>query len=180
MDVIISDLPIDIQEQIPLSIRLIDTHQLEDLPDDVQYLVLTYLQRVDIGYEYDVVYDVIPKLSSYNDLSIITNKKDLISEYLKNYFLIPTTSYPWDVTFGCRLKTYLSTKDTSLRETLISNEVNNIVGAIATDYDIDINVSSIQVLPIQAGITNYNDHTYYKITIELEVDNEGVVLSMSA
>ena len=180
MDVIISDLPIDIQEQIPLSIRLIDTHQLEDLPDDVQYLVLTYLERVNIGYEYAVVYDVIPKLSSYNDLTIIANKKDLISEYLKNYFLIPATSYPWDVMFGCRLKTYISTKDTSLRETLISNEVNNVVGAIATDYDIDISVSSIQIVPIHSGTINYSDHTYYKITIELEVEDEEVVVSMTA
>ena len=179
MDVIISELPIDIQEQIPLSIRITDTHQLEDLPNDVQYLILTYLERPSVPYDYDVAYDAVPELSLYNDLKIITNKKDLMGEYLKNYFLIPVTSYPWDVTFGCRLKTYLSTRDTALRETLISSEVDNIVGAIGNDYDIDVKVNSIQVLPIKAGLTDYNDYTYYKITIELEIEDEVVTVTMN-
>lgn len=178
MDVIINELPVDIQEQIPLSIRLTNIHQLEDLPDDIQYLVLTYLERSEIGYEYEVLYDAVPKLSSYNDLKIITNKKNLIGEYLKNYFLISTTSYPWDVVFGCRLKTYLLTSDTSLRETLITNEVNNIVGAMAVDYDIDVVVISINISPIKTGITNYNDHVYYKIVIELKIEDEIVVVTM--
>jgi hypothetical protein len=180
MEITISSLPSDIQSEIPLSIRLVDTHQLEDLPNDIQYLILNYLEKSQLEYTYDIVYDAKPEISIYDDLHVVATKKELIGEYLKNYFLIPVTSYPWDATFGCRLKTYLSTKDTALRETLITNEVNNIVNAMASDYDIAITVVSISITPIQEGTIGYSDHTYYKIDVELQIDGEDIVITMSS
>ena len=174
----LSSLPTEIQNQLPLSIRMIDEHQLDQLPMDVQYLISKYLdETVANEPDYSTFYDAIPALSAYDDFQLLANKKTLISEYLKNYFLISLTSYPFDVKFGSRLQQYLQTKDVSLQHTLISNEINNIIGVIASDYNININVVSVNINPIQSGTTQH-DYTYVKIKLELEINEESTVLEV--
>jgi len=172
MQIKISDLPVDVQEQLPLSVRMIDEHQFDQLSIAIQYIISKYLDNTVINEpDYEICYDAVPVLSAYNDLQILKNKKDLISEYLQNYFRISLTSYPFDVNFGSRLQQYLQTKDISLQHTLISNEINNIIGAIASDYNINIEVVSVNINPIQSGTTQHN-YTYIYAVIELKIDGE--------
>lgn len=174
MQINISDLPEDIQIQLPLSIRMTETHQLSELPTQVQYLISKYLeQTIEPEHEYSNFYDVEPLLSVHNDLQIIKNKKELVGEYLKNVLLCETSAFPFDVTFGSKLKQYLQTQDKFLQQTLISNEVNNIVNFISSDYDIAIKVLSVSIEPIQSG-TNMHDYTYMNATVVLEVEDEPI------
>jgi hypothetical protein len=71
--------------------------------------------------------DLRPVLSVYNDFTTIETKKDAIIEYIKNYFTVNLGDYPFDPTFGTRLKEYLNTLDTPTQQLLISNEVSGLV-----------------------------------------------------
>lgn len=178
MQINISDLPEDIQTQLPLSIRMSDTHQLDELPIQIQYLISKYLdQATETEQEFSNFYDVEPILSARNDLQIIKNKKDLVGEYLKNGLLCEVSAFPFDVTFGSKLKQYLQTQDKFLQQTLISNEVTNIANFIASDYDINIKVLSVTINPVQSG-TNIHDYTYVNAKIVLEVENEPLSIEV--
>ncbi|GEM_PF-2230303 len=167
MEVDLSKLPKSIQRQIPLSLRTFkDVYDLEELPVRIQYIIRQYFEK-QLDVKYKVVYDFKSTISKYNDFQTIENVTDLIVEYLKNYLLILPGTYPWDPTFGSRLKFQLQTRDLNLRQTLISNEINNIIQVIADQVDADIVVEDMQIIPTSMGA-----NTEYSVVILLKINNE--------
>ena len=153
----LTTLPTSIQQQIPVSIRSFKSvYDITELPLSVQYLIKSYLTQ-SLTVKYNVVFDTKPIISEYSDLQTIVTVTDLIVEYLKNYLVITPESYPFDPLFGCRLKQQLQTRDTSLRKTLISSEINNVVNVITADVGSSISIDAINILPISTGsATEYN------------------------
>ncbi len=166
MEVVISELPLSIQNRIPMSIRgFKDIYDLSDLPSKEQDIIKDYLIKTP-DIDYVKVYDIVPTISKTSDLEVISVYKDLILEYLKNYLNILPGEYPFDPSFGCTLKKQLHTKDTELRKTLINTEINNIVDVLSNDMNVSIDVSNISIMSYDK-----TDHVEYKITIQLKVNN---------
>lgn len=172
----LSTLPKDILIQIPLSIRVKkQTYEVEELPESVQYLISNYIEPeyTDVNYN-KKVYDLKPSVSIYSDLNIIDSEINVIAEYFRNYLLTSVTAYPFDVEYGCRLKQYLNTKDTSLQQTLITNEINNIAGTISGDFNSNIIVKKIEITPVPVGTQGYHAYTDDQINIYLSINNVNV------
>jgi hypothetical protein len=167
MDVDLSTLPITIRRQIPLSLRSYkDVHVLEELPVIIQYLIRDYFEKA-LSINYDVSFDIQPDISKYSDFKSIDNVSDLVVEYLKNYLLILPETYPWDPYFGSKLKYQIQTRDTTLRQTLTSAEINNIVKTVSTEVGADVDVENVEIVPISMGA---NDE--YSTTILLKINND--------
>lgn len=164
MEIDLTTLPVSVLRQIPLSIRSYqDVYELSDLPVTIQALIKGYVDSTpDITY--NKVYDLTPDISEYSDFTTISDLGDLMLEYLKNYLLVLPEAYPFDPTFGCRLKYQLQTKDTSLRQTMISSEIDNIVEVLTAELGTQITIDSIQVIPVSVGAyTEYNCSIYVTI-----------------
>lgn len=171
--IILSELPKAIVNQIPYSIRTYkDTYELDELPVSVRTIINKYLSHTtDVNYV--TVFDCIPSISEYGDLKTIANIRELVLEYLKNYFLTFPEDYPFDPYFGSRLKKYLHMRDTSLQQTFISNEVSNIVRVISADLGILIEVEDVSIEPI-----NRESHTDYKISIKVKINDIAATLTI--
>lgn len=168
MKVTLTDLPLKIQQQLPMSIRSYkNIYDVDELPPRERDIIRDYLTKV-VDVAYGRVFDVKPKISKYADLQTLETVKDTIGEYLRNYFFTAPTDYPFDPLFGCKLKYYIQTRDTALRKTLISEEVNKVVGVLATDLKIPIIVESVTISP-QNNIVS----TSYDISISLIVNGEN-------
>jgi len=176
MDIIdLNNLPSSILSKIPYSIRVTKSqYNINELPLEIQYLVNKYKSNADFDIIYDEnVYDFLPSISEYNDLTSIKNRKKLIIEYLKNYLSIMTSSYPFDVNFGCDLKRQLQTRDTALRQTLISNEIALILGVIGNDYNIRITGKSLTFERNQ-----FSDKTEYYAKLTVQIDNDEYLITV--
>lgn len=171
----ISNLPKEIQYQIPLSIRSIkDIYYLDELPPKERQIIKKYLEtKIDISYK-DPIYDIIPRISMYSDFYTLKTIKDTISNYLTNYFQTNPGSYPFDPAFGCKLKYQLHTKDTQLRKIIISDQINEIVNIMTSDLNIPIVVKTIEINNIPTSLeTQY----HCKITISIPGE-ENIVLTI--
>ena len=167
MKVVLSKLPIDIQRQIPISIRSSsDVYNLIDLPPKEQELIREYLTKV-VDVKYKKAFDGVPKISKYADFVLTSTVKDTIVEYLQNYFYTLPGTYPFDPTFGCRLKYHLQTRDTQLRKLLISNEVNSVVNALSSDLGIPIKINGIKINPMATTLASA-----FECLIDISVPNE--------
>jgi hypothetical protein len=167
MDVDFSKLPIDIRRQIPLSLRSYNNiHIFEELPVTIQYLIKNYFEKI-LNVKYDVSFDIKPTISKYNDFVSFDNVTDLIVEYLKNYLSIPVGTYPFDPYFGSYLQYQVQTRDVNLRQTLVSTEINNISNNISNDMNANINIDSIEVLPISMGAS-----TEFSTKIVLSINDQ--------
>jgi hypothetical protein len=162
-----SKLPIDIQRQIPLSLRSYkQVHVFEELPVTIQYLIKPYFEKL-FSVDYKVSFDLKPVVSKYSDFYSIDNVSDLVVEYLKNYLLTVPESYPWDPYFGSRLKFQLQTRDNNVRQTLVTAEVNNIVKAISTQTGADIVVENVENIAVANSVSTEN-----MATISLKINNQ--------
>ena len=164
------DFPTDLLRQIPLSLRNNRTEYLfKELPIEIQYLIEKYYEEKVPEIGYDNLLDADFNISLYSDFQVIDNKRDLIGNYLKNYLNIRIGSYPFDVDFGCALKDQLHTKDTSLRNTLVSEEIYSIATVIGNDYSANVTVSDFK-------IDSYQDYdkVEYFAKISLQVNDEDV------
>lgn len=178
MDNLIVDLttlPKDILSKIPYSIRVSKSiYNILELPLEIQYLVSKYISNSDLDITYDdTVYDFIPIISEYNDLEPVKDRKKLVLEYLKNYLSVMTNSYPFDINFGCGLKLQLQTKDTSLRQTLISNEISLLLGSISNDYNIKVTGKSLNFERNQ-----YADKTEYVGQLIVQIENDEFLITV--
>lgn len=176
MNITISNLPPDIQQQIPLSLRLsTDNIDSKDLPAEVQYNLNNYflLEEVD-AYRPTVIYDATFNYSIYNDLEILDTKKKTIVEYIQNYLNTSRGSYPFDPAYGNLLKYHLQTKDTELRKILISNELTNLISLINKTFN-----SQIKILNSAIIRHDLVDHTEYSLNLELEIDKTAVAFTLS-
>lgn len=161
-------LPQSILSRIPLSIKTFQKeYELTDLPFPIQKLIEDYLEfKVDLNYP--TVYDIQPELSEFGDYNILTTVEETVVFYLVNYFKTLPGDYPFDPNFGCRLKLYLQTKDTMLRQTLISTEATRIAEIISADFGakveiLDLYTESIQSDPVSAA---------YKINIQVKINDK--------
>ena len=148
MSIKLTELPRDVQQLIPYSIRTYkDDYELEELPAAIRSIIERYIDHQNTVL-YSTVFDITPGLSEYGDFYTIATIKALVLEYLKNYFMVFPEDYPFDPTFGSRLKKYLHMRDTSLQQTLIATEVQNIVNVIAADLNTIIEIEDVQINPI--------------------------------
>ena len=167
MDVDLTKLPINIQRQIPLSLRSYkDVHVFEELPVIIQYIIRDYFEKT-VNVSYIISFDIKPEISKYSDFASFDNITDLVVEYLKNYLLILPETYPFDPYFGSKLKYQVQTKDLNLRQTLVSAEINNIIKAVASDTGADVVVESVEIIPISTGAS-----TEYTANILLKINND--------
>ena len=172
----LSKLDYNILKQIPLSIRTFkDTYELSELPDSIRNLLKNYLEREIPDINYSITYDCLLSISQYGDLEPITNIYDLVYNYFIHYMSIGVNEYPFDCVFGCKLKYYLHSLDTSIQETLITSEVDRIARNISTELSIPIEVVSINLKkndPISIGVEmNYNIVLKINNSTEITITN---------
>lgn len=173
MSIDLSTLPADIKRQIPLSIRTYKSvYELNELPVRIQTLIKKY-QDVIPDITYTTVFDLKPNISEYSDFKTITNKVDLVLEYLKTYLQVVPKSYPFDPVFGCKLKNQLQTRDTELRKTLVSAEIDKIINVMRHDLD-----TKIKVLSMKMNKSENLDATEYYITLDLQIDDEKKIFKI--
>lgn len=179
MNIKISELPKDIQDRIPYSIKLEkDIWDIDDLPDDIQYYVYQYIQQKPPDIQYpDDIYDTKPLLSIYNDVKGLPLKETII-EYLKNFLLIKVSSYPFDVTFGSKLKEYLQTKDTELKRTLIQHELINACAVLTNDYNVPVTIKKAVIRNHELLATDADVYSEYFLDIVVEIDKDEVRLQI--
>jgi hypothetical protein len=175
----ISELPEDIVSQLPISLQLsTDDIDFDDLPSDIQYIIQQPIEE-EVVIEYrdkDSIYDVLPQLSVYNDLQI-TNLRETIISYFKNYLYITVNSYPFDVTVGNYVKSTIHSKDTSLRQTLLGNELKNITSELSAEFDEDISIVNISINDVPRLSTNEHIYTDMNVTLDLELLGEVVTVT---
>ena len=162
----LNKLPKSIISKIPYSIRAFkNIYNINTLPLEIQYLIRDYLEtQNEINYD-NTVYDFIPIITEYGDLTPINDKKILVLEYLKNYLQILKGSYPFDIHFGSALKNQLQTRDTSIRKMLISNEIVNITNILSRTHNIEIIIKTIDIQNI-----SHLDRVEYYVKIVIAVD----------
>ncbi len=174
MNIQLEKLPKNILDQIPISIKTTkSTYNINELPEKIKYLINKYYSeaRKDISYSNNV-FDISPIIDKYNDF-IVLNKKFAVIEYFKNYLQIYKSAYPYDVSFGCKLKEYLQTRDTSLQETEISVELNNMINVLTNDYNISIIINSTEIIHNPQHI-----FTEYMLRINLTIENENFEINV--
>ncbi|MEO5348938.1 MAG: hypothetical protein H7836_04770 [Magnetococcus sp. YQC-3] len=164
-----------VKEKIPLSLRMAKSELvLEELPLPVQYIIKNNLVfSGDSIYTPDDFYDVKPTITLYNDCKLIQSKKEVVKEYLLNYFNTRKGAYPFDPEFGNTLHLHLQTKDTSLRETLVSNELTSIVDLINRSFNFNVNVVSASAYPRDIG-----GAVEYYLDLTVEVEDEVIRLQV--
>jgi len=168
-------LPKKILQKIPLSLRIAkDIHEFNELPNDIQYLLANYKLNTPVEINYSNVLDLKPEISIYNDIQTIQNVKELVIEYLMNHLQVLIGSYPYDVDIGSSLKYHLQTRDTTLRNTLVSNELNLIIDAITNQYKLNISIINKQYTNIQ-----YEDRTEIQLSLTIKVDEEEFNVNLS-
>jgi len=160
-------LPNNILDQIPYSIRSKkDKYKINELPKNIQYLIKDYETNLK-SIEYDELMDFKLDISKYGDLTDINNYFDLVVEYLQNYLLLVKGQYPFDPLFYSHLKYYIQTRDTELRYTLVSSEIDRIVKILSSDLNIPIIIKNLKIEKSNV----INNAIEYNISIELTVQN---------
>lgn len=165
----ISELPIDIQNKIPYSIKTYkDEYNIYDLPPKIQTLIYEYLEyKRTVKYKQSI-FDISPDISNYGDLTPIDNVENLVIEYFKSYISITPGEFPWDPYFGSYLKTYIQRKDTTSTQILINNEAENIAKVISRDLSLPVYIEDINVTrlsPLDVGAE-------YNMVIILNINNK--------
>ena len=170
----ISTLPKSVQQSLPMSIRTYkDEYYLDELPPQVQFLLRDYtINNQDIKYK--IVYDIRPEISEYGDFDTLKTVKETTLEYLKNYFLTLPGDYPFDPLFGCNLKKNLQTRDSELRKTLISSEIDSIVNVLSADLGVKITINNVSINNLNKG-----DRVEYVVSIDLTINDEGATIGMN-
>jgi hypothetical protein len=159
------------QDHLPLSVRLQKIVEVFDLPLNLQYIILNNkLVPVKTGlYRPINIIDADFQISPYNDFNIDTSKRSAIIKYIKNYLLTPKGTYPFDPEFGNSLKRHLQTRDTTIRETLLTAEMKRIVSTIQDSFNINIKILGSQLIPV-----NVLDKIEYQINIKFSIEDTVV------
>jgi hypothetical protein len=170
-----SDLPKEILNEIPYSIRSVKSKWKKDeLPFDILHLVEEYFSQVPKIKYSNFVYDIKCNISRYGDFTVISSKKSLILEYIKNYFKIGINAYPFDPTFYSPLKTYLQNKNTDTVTALIENEVVSICDILSTDLRIPITSPTVST----DKVMNSDGSVLFNIVISMSIDDKEEVLTI--
>ena len=116
--------------------------------------------------------DLRPVLSVYNDFTTIETKKDAIIEYIKNYFTVNLGDYPFDPTFGTRLKEYLNTLDTPTQQLLISNEVSGLVKSLSKSFYLPVEIRDLTITS-----ANLSVHSEVNINMTVVITDQSITNS---
>lgn len=173
----LSELPTNKLQLIPLSIRLNSEDEIEfnDLPLSIQYKLKDIIEEISSDvYVATDAYDMVPRLSIYNDLETFQTNKETIIDYLKTYFQVDRGTYPNNPMFGHDLKKHVQTRNTSLRQTLISNELNNIVRVIIDSFNTHIQILKAEMVPFSTG-----GGIEYILKVTVKVEEEIVTYEVS-
>lgn len=168
----ISDLDKDIVEQLPFSLRLSDEVEFDDLPFEIKYIIRKKSYD-DVVIEYkdkDNVYDLLPKISIYNDLEVATLRRTVL-EYFKNYLFIGYGTYPFDTSIGNKIKEVLQTRDVSLQETLLGNEIKNISETLSYEFSEPITIEDVIINNVPR--LTFDNHTYTELSVDIKVSVLG-------
>jgi len=165
----INSLDFSIQKQIPPSIRLKYNNipvSINDLPIEIASLLSEYKEDTFEEIKYNDVFDIIPKLSIYDDFVVIDNIKDLVIEYFLTNLATSLGSYPFDPTRGNKLKSYLGERDLEDTKHLIREELNNIAETITESIGHRVKVSSMDI----DKSSNLGSVTYF-LSIGVKINN---------
>ena len=172
--VYIDKLPINIQRQLPYSIRSFkNEYSLGELDPRIRKIIEPYISP-EQSIEYDTIYDAKALISEVGDLTTITNVQDTVVEYLKNYFLISKSEYPFDCLFYSRLKYYLHNKNTTITQQLINAEAINISNILTADLSREVKIKDITLEKSELGPSA----TYY-IIIKFTIDGKAGTVSFN-
>jgi hypothetical protein len=168
-------LPKEILDEIPYSIRAVKSHwKKNELPYDILHLVESFFkQNPTINYS-NIVYDIKPAISKYSDFVTVESKKNLVLEYIKNYFKIGINAYPFDPTFYSPLKTYLQNKNTDTVNSLIQNEIVSICNILSNDLSMPIDVPSVNVEKVASS----DGSILFNIVILMSINGEEQTMTL--
>lgn len=156
--------------KIPLSIRLnLKTNLIEtdDLPLEVAY-ELRNIKTQTSNYTYIDIFsfDLKPSFSVYSDFTSINTKKEVVIEYIKNYLLVDKGSYPFDPTFGTKIKTYLQSLDSEPALISINQELQGLVSVLQHSFELPISISNATAERIDNDVS-----TFYKLSVAVQVSD---------
>lgn len=166
-------LPKDIYRQIPVSLRSFKTiWTKEELPFDIYHMIEDYITR-NPRIDYNIVYDLKYEISKYSDLEILKTKKELVFEYLTNYFQIGINAYPFDPNFYCPLKLYLQKKSDETTDQLIRKEIYNVCDMLTRDLNFKVILKSVDI----NHTNNTNGVVSYDIIMTVNIDGQDSILT---
>lgn len=172
----ISELPPDIQKRLPYSIRKFsDEYTVSELPADIREIVEEHTHQEREEVDYELSFDLTPNISYYGDLNVLNNVYELVVEYLKNYLQIYPETYPFDPGFGCELKYHLMAKDTYLRQTKVSNEIDRIANTISNDLNVSVKLQNVSI--DKTTTDGYN--VVYNTRINILINNVEKVINIT-
>jgi phage baseplate assembly protein W len=168
MIVDITQLPLEIQNRIPLSIRVRKQVEIDSLPLTLRQEILKYIQGSDDTVQYKKVYDVAlaPGEDTFKN---ITTTKEAIKNFIINYFRIRRGTYPHDPEFGTNIHKYLETRNTSLIELAIRNEITDLISQIKKMFDEDIEVQNLSI---------NTEGNLVRVDINIKISNEVVTVKL--
>lgn len=171
----LKSLPIEVYKKIPLSIRTYkQDYELEELPHDIRHLIENHILPTQNIYKTKKIYDFLPVISEYGDLSTVENLISLITSYIQNYFGIIKGNYPFNGAIGSNIKKHLQKRDTVLQNIYMSEEINNMIRSFTTDKDYDIRLDNFNI----SKSTSFN-MVEYTANINLKINDVGKNLSIS-
>jgi len=165
-----------IKRQLPISLQINNSIiDLYDLPLSVQKLFVTNNVKPhnEVSYFPSNTIDFKFEKSNYNDVKIFTSRREVLIEYIKNYFSTLRGNYPFDPTFGNELKKYLHVKNSTLKQTLLDSELNTISEVISDSFRETVRIIGITKIPI-----NKLDHVEYQLSIRCQVDSDEVIFNI--
>lgn len=168
-------LPQSVLNQIPISLRINKTQiNYLSLPTNLQielsqYANTQYVKPNDLN-----ILDFTATLGEYGDWFELTNLKDTILEYIRNWFKTPYGSYPFDPEFGSRIKTYLHTKDTALRKQLLHNEMGVIEDLVNNTYPSSFTITSSEITPRE-----FPDRVEYQLNMDIMLLNNPLSMTIT-
>ena len=169
----LTKLPREMYDKLPMTIKSYkDQYKLDELPPPIQYKIKDYYEK-QLSVEYTHGFDVKPLISEYGDLATLNTVEETVVEYLKNHFLTLPSEYPFNCAIGSKLKYHLHTKDTSMRQLLITNEVEQILDVIRSDFGANIDFINVKIDRQDMHVSSH-----YNILIEIKVNNKRVSVGM--
>ncbi|MFW6219361.1 MAG: hypothetical protein ACOC33_00705 [bacterium] len=175
MKINLNDLPKEIYNNLPLSIKITkNEYDLKELPNNIQHKISKVLNKKK-EIEYFHGFDFLPKISKYNDLESIENIKNLVLDRLQNYFLTLPNEYPFNCVVGCRLKYHLQTKDTQTRNLLLDSELTTIVSTIKSD----LSIHNLSIQDFKIDKKEFGGKIEYNVFVIIKLNDEVFNLKFS-
>lgn len=165
MIVDLKKLPNDVIKQLPKSLYLNnDKINIEGLTSDLQYLLREYSEDEKETIDNTNTIEIEPYLDEYNDFKKLRKVKTFLLQTIRNYIGVGYGNYPFDPDYGNRVKEYLHSKDTSLQNTLLANELSILSNILTRDFDY-----SIEIIKLNLDKKEYTERVEINYTCEIKI-----------